>query len=226
MYDVRWLFWRVLRSITILYLDIFIYLLLWRGCWKDVGFLARWGKVMRFVSKSLCLDSSVGADWDACCCHNYSLGWTVTHPSSVPHSVCLTSNIARLRRYAHSHLRLVRVDVRDSYSRRYRPLQFLLASAWGVNFRVRDENFVNIWFLNFRDSEKFSSLSRKLMFNVSSEIFAILRQNWSLKASKASHQACAVVFLFLFEIVDDIVHFLFLKRAINHISDCVMNLDV
>ena len=29
-------------------------------------------------------------------CYNYSLGWTVTHPSSVPHSICLTSNIARL----------------------------------------------------------------------------------------------------------------------------------
>ena len=28
------------------------------------------------------------------CCYNYSLGWTVTHPSGVPDFVCLTSNIA------------------------------------------------------------------------------------------------------------------------------------
>ncbi|KAK1121181.1 hypothetical protein K0M31_010488 [Melipona bicolor] len=47
--------------------------------------------VLLFVSKSLINradDSSDSFTPDACCC-NYSLGWTVTHPSGVPHTVLL-----------------------------------------------------------------------------------------------------------------------------------------
>ena len=71
--------WRVFWSITILYLDIFIYFVIMARMLEGCRIWVRWGEVMRFVSESLPRLIISGADGsdpfytpDACF-HNYSL---------------------------------------------------------------------------------------------------------------------------------------------------------
>ena len=94
---------------------------------------------MRFVSESppRLISGADGSDPlpQTLVVYNYSLGWTVTHPGSVPHSVCVTSNIPRLSTLGAQ--RLVRVGVRVSYSRRYRSLQRLKEQGVYKNFLGR-----------------------------------------------------------------------------------------
>lgn len=68
--------------------------------WKD-------GEGFYVSSRSRGLDSSVGQRFltPEAGYPNCSLGWTVTYPSGVPHSVCLTPKIADTS--THSHLRFV-----------------------------------------------------------------------------------------------------------------------
>ena len=90
--------WRVLKVLWYLHnfylLSIMARMVRMFGMW--------WGKIMRrFVSESLPRLIHQWGWWQRpltpdACCYNYSLCWTVTHPSGGS-ALCLTSKIARIR---------------------------------------------------------------------------------------------------------------------------------